>query len=310
MMRLTRWFLAVMACAIAAPPLHAQASAGDEWLRRPVDDRTFRTFLDFFTYARALPFETQRLDSTDLGGIWQVRLTYVSTPGVRVTAFQYRPGGGAPPRSAVILLHGGVPGGKASAGAVQLATVLARAGLGVLAIDMPYFGERRTDLLTTFTNTEKAERLYNQPALYLAFVMQLTKDVSRGYDWLVGEAGADSAHVALVGFSRGAQLALIAGGVERRLAAVAALYGGHFDALETGHLAAACPANYIGRISPRPLLMINGTNDQDFFPAVAVEPLFRLARQPRRIVWAETGHQVPTPEHQALLVDWLREQLR
>ena len=67
---------------------------------------------------------------------------------------------------------------------------------------------------------------------------------------------------------------------------------------------------YIGRISPRPLLMINGTQDQDYFRAVSVEPLFRLARQPRRIVWAETGHQLPTAEHQALLVEWLREQLR
>jgi len=310
-MRVARMLTAgVTALALTAPRLGAQASAGDEWLRRPVDERTFRTFLDFFAYDRALPFETQRGDSSDQGGYHRVHVSFVSTAGVRVPALFYRPAGFTAPGPAIILLHGGSAPGKESAGAVQLATVLSRAGFLVLAIDMPHFGERRSGLLTLFTNPEKAERLYNQPPLYLAFVTQLVKDVSRSYDWLAAEGGADPRRIALAGFSRGGQEAIIAGGAERRLAAVAALYAGHFDALETGHLAAACPANYVGRISPRPLLMINGTEDQDFFRAVAVEPLFRLARQPRRIVWAETGHQLPLPEHQALLVDWLRAQLR
>lgn len=307
-----RWYagLVSMGMALAASETRAQASPGDQWLRRPVDGRTFATFLDFFTYDRALPFEVQRGDSTDLGGVGRVHLSFVSTSGVRVPALLYEPTGVASPKPAVILLHGGSAAGKETAAAVQLATLMARAGFTVLAIDMPHFGERRSGLLTLYTNPEKAERLYNQPPLYLAFVTQLVKDVGRSYDWLTAEAGADPRRVAVVGFSRGAQLALIAGGAERRLAAVAALYGGHFDALETGHLAAACPANYIGRISPRPLLMVNGTQDQDFFRAVSVEPLFRLARQPKRIVWAETGHQMPIPEHQAVMVDWLRERLR
>jgi dienelactone hydrolase len=81
-------------------------------------------------------------------------------------------------------------------------------------------------------------------------VTQTVRDVSRGYDFLVNERGVDASRMALVGFSRGAQPAMIAGGVERWLAAVALLHGGHFDFYETGHLAAACPANDIGRIGP------------------------------------------------------------
>jgi dienelactone hydrolase len=304
--------LVSIAVAFAGAPAaaHAQASTGDQWLRRPVDARTFATFLDFFTYDRALRFETVRGDSADLGGVRRVHITFVSTPGMRVPALLYEPSGGPSPRPAVILIHGGSARGKETAAAVQLSQLMSRAGFTVLAIDMPHFGERQDGLFTLFTNPEKAERLYNQPPVYLAFVTQLVKDVGRSYDWLTAEGQADPRRVALVGFSRGAQEAFIAGGADRRIAAVAGLYGGHFDAMETGHLAAACPANYIGHISPRPLLMINGTQDQDFFRAVSVEPLFRLARQPRRIEWAETGHQLPTPEHQAMLVEWLREQLR
>jgi len=290
--------------------LHPQAAVTDQWLRRPVDDRTYATFLDFFAYDTSRAFDTQRADSADLEGVSQVRLSFASTAGVRVTALLYRPAGSSGRAPAVILLHGGTAPGKESGGIVRAASVMARSGLTVLAIDLPHFGERRSGVLTTFTNPEKGERLYNQPPVYLAWVTQVVKDIGRSYDWLVAEGGADPRRIALVGFSRGGVLAFIAGGADRRLAAVASIYGGHFDAVETGHLAAACPANYIGRIAPRPLLMVNGTNDQDFFRESAVEPLWRHARQPRRIIWAETGHQFPLPEHLAMLVEWVREQLR
>ena len=42
------------------------------------------------------------------------------------------------------------------------ARILARAGFSVLALDMQHFGERSSNLLTTFTEQEKHERLYNQ----------------------------------------------------------------------------------------------------------------------------------------------------
>ena len=53
-----------------------------------------------------------------------------------------------------------------------------------------------------------------------------------------------------MGFSRGAVLASIVGGYDIRLKSVALIIGGHFDRFEDGHLAAACPANYVGRINP------------------------------------------------------------
>jgi dienelactone hydrolase len=191
-----------------------------------------------------------------------------------------------------------------------MAPLISRAGYNVLAIDMQYFGERSTDLLTTFTEEEKHDRLYNQQPAYLAWVTQTVKDVSRSYDLLVEQRGADARRVAVMGISRGAIAASIAGAADRRLAAVAMLYGGHVDAFERGHLPAACPANYIGRISPRPLLMINGTRDTDMIKETSVEPLQRLAKPPKTILWAETGHQLPTEEHRSALLRWLQETLK
>jgi dienelactone hydrolase len=296
----------------AASPVPPEApAAADAWLTRPVDDQTFQAYLDFFAYDKKLPFDLRIIDTEEEDGVKREHLSFQSTRGVRVYANFYRAAGTTSrERPSVILLHGGGPGGKDLPDIKQLAPLLTRGSWNVLAIDMPYFGERGTDLLTTFTDPEKHERLYNQPAAYLAWVTQTVKDVGRSLDLLAEQREADPKRIALIGISRGAVVAAIAGGADRRLAAVALLYGGHSDAFESGHLPAACPANYIGRISPRPLLMINGTRDTVMLRETSVEPLQRLAREPKIILWSETGHQGLTEEHRSSLLRWLQQSFK
>ncbi|HEX9580810.1 MAG TPA: dienelactone hydrolase family protein [Gemmatimonadales bacterium] len=297
--------LAVVAAANTM--LRAQERPTDDWLTKPVDDQTFRAYLEFFAYDPVLPFATKVLESGEQEGLLEEHLSFQSTPGITVTARLYRSRHETTARHAgVIFLHGGGPQGKDATISVQLSRLMARAGWSVLSIDYLHWGERRTGLLETYSESEKHERLYNQPAAYLDLVTQTVKDVSRGYDFLVRERGADPARIALVGFSRGAQLAMIAAGAERRLAAVALLHGGHFDFYETGHRAAACPANYIGRISPRPVLMVNGENDADYLPATSVQPLQRLLKEPKRIRWTPAGHGFLSEDDRTALVEWLR----
>jgi len=210
---------------------------------------------------------------------------------------------------AVIMLHGGVARGKDSGGVQRLTATLTRLGFGVLAIDMKHFGERDTGLLTTFTEQNKHERLYNQEDVYLAWMVQTVKDVGRSHDLLV-ERGADPARIALYGFSRGAIAASVAGGADRRLSAVVLSYGAHFDRLEDGHLPAACPANYVGRISPRPLLMLNGTNDADHIKETSVDPMYRLAKEPKQMLWTDGGHGRASEENLAAMYEWLQEKLK
>lgn len=286
------------------------SEASDEWLRRPVDDATYRTYLDFFAYDRDLPFEVQSGRTEEDQGVQIERLSFQSTQGVRVPAVLFQLSEGRPgERPAVIVLHGGAPMGKDGRDITALGTLLARAGWIALAIDMQYFGERASQLLTTFSEREKHDRLYNQPSVYLAWVIQTVKDVSRAFDLLV-DRGADPQRIALHARSRGGIVGSIAAAVERRLAAAVLFYAGHFDALETGHLPAACPANYIGRISPRPVLFVNGERDSDMIKDRAVVPWFNLARRPKEIIWTTGGHGFMTEEHRAAIMQWLRDKLQ
>ena len=190
----------------------ARPDRSDEWLRRPVDDKTFRTYLSFFTYEATLPFETQMLESDELEGIRREHLSFQTTPGLRAFGRIYHaaaPAGGA--LGWVIFLHGGTQSAKDGPGNRYVATFLARAGWNVLAIDMLYFGERGTGLLTTYTDPEKHARLYNQPSTYLGWVSQTVKDVGRAFDWLVEERKADPRRIAR---SRGRPAFPVAGRTE------------------------------------------------------------------------------------------------
>ena len=189
-----------------------------------------------------------------------------------------------------MLVHGGIQSGKESVDTI--AEVLVRRGFGVIAIDMPYFGERDTGLLRSFSEADKHEHLYNRESTYLEWLVQLVKDIGRTIDLLQDHYGVDPDRIGYVGFSRGAQAGFVVVGAEPRLAAAGLMYGGHFDRSETGHLAAACPANYIGRIAPRPLWLLSGEFDGDYDRERSVEPLYRHTGQPTEIHWVENGAPV------------------
>ena len=306
--KLFRWlvWLCVAAAAQKAVPPHE-----DQWLLRPVDDRTYRTYLDFFRYDEKVPWDVRVLDTSEEQGITKEHLSFQSTPGVRVTANILRPSGDASTLPVIVLVHGGGGQGKDNPGVSRTASLLARAGNIVACIDLLYFGERASpDMFVSFTDPEKHEKLYNQPSAYLTWLTQNVKDIRRSLDFTVQQRHGDPRRIALIGISRGAIVATVAGAVDPRFLGVVLFYGGHFDALENSHLPAACPANYITHISPRPILMINGTRDSDMLKDSSVDPLYRLAKQPKEILWSDSGHVNPSDEQRTSMVQWLREKLK
>jgi dienelactone hydrolase len=299
----------VVLAVIRAGPAQAQEKwASDAWLEQPVDAATFNTFQDFFAYDVDVPFDVEVLSVSNEEGIRIEHIAFQSTPGETVYANYYTASTSRPGlRPQLILVHGGVKPGKETMSSEATAAV--RSGFDAIAIDMPYFGERDTGFLKSFNEADKHEALYNRQSAYLEWVVQLVKDVGRTFDLLVDHYGADAERIGYLGFSRGAQAGFIVVAAEERLAAAALAYGGHFDRSETGHLAAACPANYIGRISPRPLWLLNGTFDGDYDRALSVEPLVRQAGEPVEMHWVETGHVRLRPEDMERLVAWFGDVL-
>ena len=283
--------------------------ASDQWLENPVGDEIFNTYLDFFVYEDQLDFKLNIRETSNNDGIYKERITFQSTNDMDVTADYYRPQGTSTDnkRPHVIVVHGGSPNGKDGM-YNRVVKGLIRSGMNVLAIDLLHFGERKTGLLTSFKNDDKARNLYNRKSFYLEWVIQTTKDVRRSVDLLLNHYKASPKSIAYLGISRGAEMGFIVTGVEKRFSAVALLISGHFDALETGHLAAACPANYVGRIAPTPTFLLNGKYDSDYDAEKSVKPLHKLFNGKTDIHWMDSGHTVSKDSLQ-LLQGWLVETL-
>lgn len=105
--------------------------------------------------------------------------------------------------------------------------------------------------------------------------------------------------------SRGAVVSMIAAAADGRFSAVRLVHGGHFDFFEDGHRAAACPANYIGRLAS-PLFFLNSDSDGDFLPDPAIRPMHRLAGPSVEIRWTTAGgHGAMDEEDRSVLAAWL-----
>ena len=215
--------------------------------------------------------------------------------------------------SACIIFQGGYGGAKEGATAVWGLMAAERAA--TFSIDSRLTGPRIA---------RDPRRLYE--ALRRAVI-----DLRRALDYLEHRPECDPARLAYVGASMGGFAGSMLAAVDRRVAAAALIVtGGDWRLVLEGTdqllpgierrpepflralrlLGALDPARWVGHISPRPVLMINGESDQIVVPAAA-RALWQAAREPKRIVTYGGGHaQFLGPRHRddaRLLADWVRE---
>jgi uncharacterized protein len=219
----------------------------------------------------------------DLEGIRVVNLAAAGEP--RLTAFFRSPANGR----LVILVHGT---GADRSQLLPEARMLARHGFGFLSLDWPGHGESEG-----LIQWGKSER----------------RALTRAINWATQTPEAKTHEVGLLGFSNGSWIALQVASNDKRIYAVAltgaftdvrhllSKQGGRFEPLSSGVAMMTAwwhgmrfwerrSKDLIGQISPRPVLLIAGTEDT-VVPAWMSEQLFRFAHEPKSL-WI-----IPGAEH-------------
>jgi fermentation-respiration switch protein FrsA (DUF1100 family) len=173
-------------------------------------------------------------------------------------------------------------------------------GFATLSIDAQYHGERsrpgRTGDIHLIDSTTNRH----------AWV-QTVIDLRRAVDYLQSRSDIDGKKIGYLGFSQGGMIGGTLLGVEPRIAAACLaipggdllqwarktglLKPGNARAIET-NAAIVDPIHFIGRFSPRPLLMLSAKRDE-LIPRYATDALFNAARPPKQIVWFDSGHVLP-----------------
>jgi hypothetical protein len=176
-------------------------------------------------------------------------------------------------------------------------------GAVVAALSYPFAGDPRPDAATFLREIPKirAAFLDTPPALMLAL------------DYLRRRPDVDTTMVEAVGVSLGAPFVCIAGALDRRYTRVWAIHGsgGSYAPLEmnmrqsipfaplrvvAAGIAAVlingpslAPERWVGRIAPRPFVMVNADGDERL-PRHMIGRLYARARPPKELVWLPGAH--------------------
>jgi dienelactone hydrolase len=193
---------------------------------------------------------------------------------------------------------------------MEAAAPWVRGGAAVASIDFPLHGERASAKLSQrlirsvdFDAEQGGPDSLDARLLLLEFTRQSVVDLRRAMDALGGLPEIDETRLAYAGFSLGGILgALCCAADPRPRAAALALAGGGFGPEEVD------PCTHIGKLAPRPLLLVGARRDQRV-PRRATEALFDAAGEPKRLEWFDGDHShLPGAALKAIWV-FLRDQL-
>lgn len=233
-------------------------------------------------------------------------VTFTSVNDQRVPCILSLPKGGKKPLPAVILLAGS--GGHKDTDYVRIAAdMLCTLGMAALSVDAQYHGDRARK------HRSGDIHFIQSPTNRDAWI-QTVRDLRRAVDYLSARQDIDKDRIGFLGFSQGAMIGGTFIGVEPRLrAACLAVPGGDFLSWAEklgvvpdqarGRLEVAAsltdPIHFIGRYAPKPLLILAARKDE-LIPAEATEALVNAAREPKQLIWYNSGHVLPP---NALVVD-------
>jgi dienelactone hydrolase len=217
---------------------------------------------------------------------------------------------------AIILLGGKATGKYAIDYAFNINNVI------ILALDYPYEPRESYNFRTIMEDL---------PAVRQALI-DMVPAAMLATDYLFRRSDVDTTKLVILGYSFGAPFVPVIVANDRRAAVAAMVYGGgelhsmirHNVAQYkgpvlsefVGFLGGALllrpmePMRFADRISPIPLVMINGKNDEQI-PRYNTELFFNAAREPKSIVWLESKHVNPNnPELTRQIIVTLKEELK
>jgi len=175
----------------------------------------------------------------------------------------------------------------------------------------------RDDLILLSMNYPRREQLSLEglgavlaPYVLRRMALETLEGGRRALDYLAGRSDVDQDRLILLGVSFGSVVVTALAAQDRRADAVVLIYGGGDLGRLARHnfrerpwwvpgwivapairlfLGDLEPLDLVGRISPRYVLMVSSRQDE-FFPPATARALFEQARDPKKLLWYDTGH--------------------
>lgn len=253
----------------------------------------------FRGYDATAPLNFQLAEEKETPAYHLTKFSYAGFRDGQVPAVLATPKDAAGPFPCVVFVHG-IGNDKNFMAKHGLDEPFVKAGFAFVCFDQLMRGERKL----------KSKSGWAEAEAFRVRAGHTVNDTRRLIDYLMTRPDIATNRIYLVGASYGAVTGSTAASFDERIRAVVLTYGGgNLRKLLTGEAlhneiklwslpaalvvwyfgSVADPVNYIGQISPRPILLQNGKADTVVAPAAA-QALQDAARQPKTILWYEGDH--------------------
>lgn len=245
----------------------------------------------YYNYDQDLPLKdsVNLLKDTTVYALYSV--TFRSVHNQTVTALLSVPKTSENPHPVIILMHG--LGDRKTVDYVETGNdYFLKSGYAVLRLDVAKHGKRYED---DYDFSFTGEYRYWSREI----IIQTVFDLRRAVDFIQTRKELDAERIGYFGISLGGIIGTVFSGVEPRVKVpVITLAGGDMhlmfgmDALSDDtkyYLSMIEPNNFVEKIAPRPLLMINAEND-DVVPPLMSKLMYKKAMEPKEIIWYPAKH--------------------
>ena len=279
---------------------------------QPVGEEAYQVMLQFFQYDKDIPLNVRIVEKTEMEKCVREKIIFTGIRNSRVPGYFAFPKNGKPPYPCVLLLHG-YTASKSSfwedvQDAVdyewkyaQISNGILSEGYAVLALDMPYHGERA--FVRDYEPPNNILR-NNWIIKALDMIAWSTIDYRKAIDYLTTRADIDSTRIGVLGMSGGGWITFMLTAVEPRVKVSVStvtpisIYQNRYGIVTT---------NFAPRIMS-PFLMIMGREDE-WYTVDSAEHLYDLINSPiKNIIWYNSGHNLPI-EHVEDVINWFNEHL-
>jgi eukaryotic-like serine/threonine-protein kinase len=292
--------------------LYSIGAAGDQGAMRieiknevPVyassSDADFSKWLIYYHYDKT-PLDPQIVETKETAEWRREKITFNGADGERAIAYLYLPKNLPAPLQVIHF----VPASNVENGTTPLQDVmdsnlapLIKAGRAAFGVVLKGYSERlRPDsyVESTPTTVEYRDKIVNW-----------ITDLRRGLDYLQTRNDLDAGRIAFFGPSAGARIGLILAAVENRYRSIA-MAGAGVRKSYVQWIPEASPINFAPHILV-PKMIVHGRYDENLSLKTEAEPLYKLLREPKRLVLYDGGHVPPFEFFVTTMNSWLDETL-
>jgi serine/threonine protein kinase/formylglycine-generating enzyme required for sulfatase activity/predicted esterase len=264
-------------------------------------DAAFRALLSHYRYDRT-PLDATVVEVKETQEWRREKINYLGARDERVIAYLYLPKNYQKPFHVIQFVPAGDVYGGYLTMTNSLEIVLAphiKAGRAVFAVVFKGFKERERPPGYVSPKPSSIKRREE--------MVDNATDLRRGLDYLATRNDVDATRIAYFGYSQGATEGLIYTAVDPRYRSVVMVGGGMWPPGKESLAEISLP-NFAPHIRA-PKLMLNGRYDEVHPFKTMIDPLYKLLRDPKKLVLFDGSHSPPIEIAVPLINDWLDETL-